>query len=245
MGFDYDSTYHPHHLHGSNADDVDTRGSCPNICHQWESIVPFEIAMDRLCTTLAESIDFFNELDNSFEEETKTVRTYATATLMEELWKCKVAATETRSPEIQDKGAQPQPRHRSNLCVPWLKKSRDVAGKTDHRTQPATAASTGFNEYLQRIDHDILDAIYCQWPFERQESSETPLSCIYVDALQRLHSKLWIQDQALRQITNKIYRIQPCLREIIKECDLLFIYMEKTRKLWQAYKEGKGTEPDI
>ncbi|RJE19273.1 hypothetical protein PHISCL_08392 [Aspergillus sclerotialis] len=197
--------------------------------------------MDRLYTTLGDSVDFFNEIDSSFEEETKAVRTYATAAVMEELWKCKVAATEAGSTEIQDKNSHL--RHRSHMCGPSLKRSRDVAGKPDHLIQPATAAKIGFNGYLQRIDHDILDAIYCRWPLEKPESYEESPFCMDTDSLQRLRDKIWVQDQALRQITNKIYRTRPCLKEVIKECDMLLVYMEKTKELWQIHKKGKNTEP--
>lgn len=239
MNCDYDSTYHSHH-HGSSVGGIDTRRSCSNICHRWESLVPFEVAMDRLYTTLGESVDFFKEIDDSFEEETKTVRTYATDAVMEELWKCKMAATEAGSAEAQDKNSHS--RHWSNIRGPSLKRNRDVAGKPDHRIQPTTPARTGFNGYLQRIDHDLLDAIYCRWPSEKPESHETSVFCMDIDSLQRLRNKIWVQDQVLRQITNKVYRTQPCLKEVIKECDLLLVYMEKTKELWQIQKE-KNTEP--
>lgn len=243
MDCDYDSLYHSRHVYGSNVSDMDTTRMGSNIYHRWESVVPFELAMERLYTTVAESVGFFKELDSSFEEETKTIRPYATAAVMEELWKCKAAVADSGLPEKQDKHLPSYSRHRSNSCRTWLKRERDVPGKKDYHAQPVAAARTSFNVYLQRIDNDLLDALYCRWPSEQLDGGERTLSCVDVDGLHRLHEKLWVQDQALRRIASKVYRLRSCLKEVIKECYMLLIYMEKTKALWQPQKKGEGAEP--
>lgn len=230
MNCDYDSLYHPHRVRGTTTDDMDaTMVSCPNIYQRLESIVPFETAMERLYTTLAKCVGFFKELDSSFEEETKTIRAYATAAVMEDLWMCKLAVAEAGLPEKQGKQVPPPPRRRT--------RNHDAASKMGHQLP-----RTSFNAYLQRLDNDLLDALYCRWPFGHLDGCERTLSCMDAGSLCRLRDKIQVQDQALRQVTSNVYRLQSCLKEVIQECDMLLIYMEKTKALWQSQKKGKGIE---
>lgn len=204
--------------------------------------MPFETAMERLYGTLTESVHFFKTVDSSFEEETRIIRSYAPATILDELWKCKFAAMEAVT-EKQDtsSSSSSHPRRRS-FCGSWLKKTRarDGGKIPMDQFQAAGAGRLSFHEFLQSVDHDLLDALYCRWPSDQVESCEsTSLSCMDVDCLNRLREKLWMQDQALRRITSKVFKAQSCLKEVVKECDLLLIYMDKTKGLWQsAKKEG-------
>lgn len=242
MNCDYGPMYYPHRNYGMTADDMDaTRMSCPNTYQRLESIVPFETAMERLYTTLTESVSFFKELDSSFEEETRSIRPYVTAAVMEDLWKCKLAVVEAGLPETQGKQPLSHSKHRTSSCASWSKRDHDVASKIG--LQPAAAARTSFKAYLQRLDNDLLDALYCRWPFGHLNRCERTLSCMDAGSLSRLHDKIQVQDQALRQITSNVYRLQSCLKEVIQECDMLLIYMKNTKALWQSQTQERGIEP--
>ncbi|RMJ22150.1 hypothetical protein PHISP_06981 [Aspergillus sp. HF37] len=224
-----------------------TPSTTPTACasdqfQRWEPLVPFETAMESLYTTLTAAVASFKTLDSSFDEETRSIRAYASSAVMEELWKCKVSFPTpaggsgwAAAKHGGDSHSHSHSRHRNGLCGGTTAKKKH-ASKPD---QPAPANSATIYDHLQSIDHVLLDAIYCRWPCEQADGCDKPptslsMSCLDIDGLNRLREKLWVQDQALRRIsgTNRVVRARSCLAEVVKECEMLLFYLERTRALW-------------
>ena len=63
-----------------------------NATEEDDSSVPFETALQRLSATLNEAVSFFNQLDHSFKEDTRSITLYAKSPVLDKIWRSKVAA---------------------------------------------------------------------------------------------------------------------------------------------------------
>lgn len=190
-----DSHSHHHHYHihtDPMSPSCHHQSHCPNANPnptpnpRYESPIPFETALERLYTTLSDSVSFFKFLERSFEEETKFIRVYVSEGVLGSLWGEKVSLPVSLPEGGGSESSLHSPsrthshsRYRTSSHS-WLRRERERdrgrsrrdAPPSEHlshhppsnnRTRPITST---LHDHLQNIDHALLDAIYCRWPSE-------------------------------------------------------------------------------
>ena len=131
-----------------------------------DSSVPFETALQRLSATLNEAVSFFNQLDHSFKEDTRSITLYAKSPVLDKIWRSKVAAVRQshhhhyqRQQRQQEKANSRFQRSKSRFITSLLH-----PGKKQKRDTNTGIAHFHLHDYIKRIEKDLLEAICARWP---------------------------------------------------------------------------------
>ena len=128
-----------------------------------DSSVPFETALQRLSATLNEAVSFFNQLDHSFKEDTRSITLYAKSPVLDKIWRSKVAAVRQSHhhhyQRQQEKANSRFQRSKSRFITSLLH-----PGKKQKRDTNTGIAHFHLSDYIKRIEKDILEAICARWP---------------------------------------------------------------------------------
>lgn len=198
---DAHSHHHHYHIHTDPmSPSCHHQSHCPNANPnptpntRYESPIPFETALERLYTTLSDSVSFFKFLERSFEEETRFIRGYVSEGVLGSLWGEKVSlpvslsggggngsgsGSESSLHSPSRTHSHSHSRYRTNSHS-WLRRERERdRGKRRRDAPPSEHLShhppsnnrtrpitSTLHDHLQNIDHALLDAIYCSWPSE-------------------------------------------------------------------------------
>lgn len=211
-----------------------------------ESCIPFRPASSRLVDTLYEAVNFFAKILSTFGEETTAIRSYASPAVLNELWKCKLDASE----EIDVIPAlKPQ---RSGWALPqqyvsrWRKKKKkkkrkgkeleqSANQKNASHTQLDRAARVGYRDYARRVKHDLWQVYYARWPSQDGESS-TGSGCPGLggdlNRLEHLHRRFEALYDGLDKLCSQMHNIKSC-QKFIDQAQLLLICMHDIEDWWQ------------
>lgn len=128
-----------------------------------DSSIPFETALQRLSATLNEAVSFFNQLDHSFKEDTRSITVYAKSPVLDKIWRSKIAAV--RQSHYNHHQQQQQANSRFQRS-----KSRFITtllwGKKQNQKRDTNTGIAHFHlhDYIKRIEKDLLEAICARWP---------------------------------------------------------------------------------
>ena len=133
-----------------------------NATEEEDSSVPFETALQRLSATLNEAVSFFNQLDHSFKEDTRSITLYAKSPVLDKIWRSKVAAVRQNHYHHyqQQRQRQANSRFKSRFITNLL------PGKEQNQKRDTNTGIAHFhlNDYIKRIEKDLLEAICARWP---------------------------------------------------------------------------------
>ncbi|GFF89741.1 hypothetical protein CNMCM6069_004896 [Aspergillus lentulus] len=209
-----------------------------------ESCIPFRPASSRLVDTLYEAANFFAKILSTFGEETTAVRSYASPAVLNELWKCKLNASE----EIDIIPALKQ--ERSRWALPqryvsgWRKrkkrKGKEQAQSANQKNASHTrldrAVRVGYRDYARRVKHDLWQVYYARWPSQVDGESSTGSGCTGLggdlNRLEHLHRRFEALYDGLDKLCGQMHNIQSC-QEFIDQAQLLLICMHDIEDWWQ------------
>ncbi|KAL2005318.1 hypothetical protein VTN00DRAFT_2529 [Thermoascus crustaceus] len=197
--------------------------------------VPFETAMDQVYATLTDAVSFFRDFDGSFASDISAIKAYASPAIIDELWKAKVLHLE----KSYRQRSSPSSRRAAPVVDDGWGSGGDSSGNS-------LVIEGSFQEHIKRVRKDMEDAIYSRLPPRAERGGYT--SGLYIDSMNRLREKLSIQHETLLRICGRIYKVPSYVHEFIKESELVLVYMDKTRSLWQPESvkdedRGFGEEP--
>lgn len=137
-----------------------------------DSSVPFETALQRLSATLNEAVSFFNQLDHSFKEDTRSITLYAKSPVLDKIWRSKVAAVRQshhhhyqRQQRQQEKANSRFQRSKSRFITSLLHPGKKQKRNTNTGINTGTGiAHFHLHDYIKRIEKDLLEAICARWP---------------------------------------------------------------------------------
>lgn len=130
-----------------------------NATEEEDSSVPFETALQRLSATLNEAVSFFNQLDHSFKEDTRSITLYAKSPVLDKIWRSKVVAVrQSHYHHYQQQQQQGNLRFKSRFITNFL------PGKKQKRDTNTGIAHFHLSDYIKRIEKDLLEAICARWP---------------------------------------------------------------------------------
>lgn len=133
-----------------------------------DSSIPFETALQRLSATLNEAVSFFNQLDHSFKEDTRSITLYAKSPVLDKIWRSKVAAVRQshyhhyQNHQQQQANSQFQ-RSKSRFITSLLHPGKKQQQKRNTNTNTGIA-HFHLHDYIKRIEKDLLEAICARWP---------------------------------------------------------------------------------
>lgn len=193
-----------------------------------ESDVSFENAMSRLYGTLMDAVSFFKDFDSSFTNETSGIKPYATPAILDELWKNKVIPVE--------KGNNSHSARRTSSDGWEGSDEGSASGQSDGSLQ----------EHLKLVLDEMSEATFFRTSLGGRGERGESVSSSDIDSLKRLQEKLAIQYGALHKISGKVHKVRKYFQEFIKESELVLIYMDKSRELWDLSHDNteKGKERD-
>ncbi|KAF7174097.1 hypothetical protein CNMCM5623_006440 [Aspergillus felis] len=210
-----------------------------------ESCIPFRPASSRLVDTLYEAANFFARILSTFGEETTAIRSYASPAVLNELWKCKLNASE----EIDVIPALKQERSRWALPQKYVsgwrekkkrkgKEQAQISSKKNaSHTRLDRAVRVGYRDYARRVKHDLWQVYYARWPSQEDgESSSTGSGCTGLggdlNRLEHLHRRFEALYDGLDKLCGQMHNIQSCQR-FIDQAQLLLICMSDIEDWWQ------------
>ena len=134
-----------------------------------DSSVPFETALQRLSATLNEAVSFFNQLDHSFKEDTRSITLYAKSPVLDKIWRSKVAAVRQSHhhhyQRQQEKANSRFQRSKSRFITSLLHPGKKQKRNTNTGINTGTGiAHFHLHDYIKRIEKDLLEAICARWP---------------------------------------------------------------------------------
>ena len=167
-----------------------TRAPNTAIEDQPPSSMPFQTALQRLSTTLAEALAFFNHLEHSFTRATDPIRAHVGSEVLDRIWESRVAGARDEEGcfylgvhgdwhEDMDMDTDT-----GYTCIPWMQKQRAriVAFFTNNKpkfkfrtkfkprpkakptaTTIPIPAST-FHDHHTRLQKDLHEALTARWP---------------------------------------------------------------------------------
>lgn len=191
--------------------------------------VPFETAMDQLYTTLMDAVGFFKNFESSFASDIGAIKPYASPAIIDELWKAKVLDLD-KSCRLRSSSSS------SRRAVPVVD---DGWRKADDSNSSPPVVEGSFQEHIKRVREVMEDAIH-----SRSREHGERLSRLGIDSMNRLWEKLSIQHETLRRICGKMYKVRSYVHEFVKECELILVYMDKSRDLWQPEGVKDGRDDD-
>lgn len=109
-----------------------------NATEEEDSSVPFETALQRLSATLNEAVSFFNQLDHSFKEDTRSITLYAKSPVLDKIWRSKVVAVrQSHYHHYQQQQQQGNLRFKSRFITNFFSgKEAETRHQHRHRTLP-------------------------------------------------------------------------------------------------------------
>ena len=130
-----------------------------------DSSVPFETALQRLSATLNEAVSFFNQLDHSFKEDIRSITLYAKSPVLDKIWRSKVAAVrQSHYHHYQQHQQHQQHQQQGNVRFKSRFITTFLPGKKQKRDTNTGIAHFHLNDYIKRIEKDLLEAICARWP---------------------------------------------------------------------------------
>lgn len=190
--------------------------------------------MSHLYRTLMDAVNFFKDFDNSFTNETNGIKPYATSAILDELWRNKIIPVEKGNNSYSA---------RRTLSDGWEGSDEgSISGQLEG----------SFQEHLKLVLDDMSEATYSRAPLGGRGERGESVSSSDIDSMKRLQEKLAIQYGALHKISGKVYKVRKYLQEFIKESELVLIYMDKSRDLWdlghdsteKGKERGEGSQAD-
>ncbi|GIJ98903.1 hypothetical protein Aspvir_001025 [Aspergillus viridinutans] len=211
-----------------------------------ESCIPFRPASSRLVDTLYEAANFFAKILSTFGEETTAIRSYASPAVLNELWKCKLNASD----EIDVIPALKQ--ERSRWALPqkyvsgWRKKKKkkrkgkeqvqSANQKNASHTRLDRAVRVGYRDYARRVKHDLWQVYYARWPSQEDGESSTGSGCTGLggdlNRLEHLRRRFEALYDGLDKLCGQMHNIQSC-QKFIDQAQLLLICMSDIEDWWQ------------
>ncbi|KAF7136807.1 hypothetical protein CNMCM5793_006325 [Aspergillus hiratsukae] len=220
-----------------------------------ESCIPFRPAANRLVDSLYEAANFFAKILSSFGEETTAIRSYASPAVLNELWKCKLNASD----EIDVIPLLKQERSRWALPQKYIsgwRKKRKGKGKGKEQAQSANsnqknasrtrldrAVRVGYRDYARRVKHDLWHVHYARWPSQEDGESSTGSGCTGLggdlNRLEHLHRRFEALYDGLDKLCGQMHHIQSC-QKFIDQAQLLLICMSDIEDWWEPKDKGRG-----
>lgn len=190
----------------------------------------FRNALQQLHTTLRGSIRFFRDFEENYLRETRAIKPYASARVMEELWTSKAVSSDR------------DPSSRPSQC-----RQSDQRGMDGKYAKPVFRGET-FRDHIQYIKEDFENALNCgPRPYRKQPqrqrvgstgcSDSVASARLDAESTERLMGKLAGQYKVLGKILCNIYKVRSYVQEFIKESELLASYLDKSRNLWKVEEQ--------
>lgn len=150
------------------------------------SSMPFQTALQRLSTTLAEALAFFNHLEHSFTRATDPIRAHVGSEVLDRIWESRVAGARDEEGcfylgvhgdwhEDMDMDTDT-----GYTCIPWMQKQRarivafftnnkpKFKFRTKFKPRPKPTATTipasTFHDHHTRLQKDLHEALTARWP---------------------------------------------------------------------------------
>jgi hypothetical protein len=143
------------------------------------SSMPFQTALQRLATTLAEALAFFNHLEHSFTRATDPISAHVGSEVLDRIWASRVAGARDEGGYFYLGGHgdmdmdMDMDMDTGYTCMSWMQKlrTRIVAFFTNKpkfkpRLKPTaiTIPPSTFHDHLTRLQKDLHEALTARWP---------------------------------------------------------------------------------
>lgn len=190
--------------------------------------LPFEAALQRLRSTLTEALAFFNQLSYSFIQDTKTVSNYTKTPILDQIWRAKVAAAKHGLPQKQLPESTWQ-KHKATLKA-------KIMGSDDNGNNYVSpcAMTTGFHDYIKRIQKDLFETIHARWPRGIKTGLEPEMTFnIALICLNYMYHRMAEFASNLQRFDKEIQHSHSVFRGFVREAELLQISLEQNEEYWQ------------
>jgi hypothetical protein len=190
--------------------------------------LPFEAALQRLHSTLTEALAFFSQLNHSFNQDTKTVSNYTKTSILDQIWKAKVAAAKHGLPQQQLPESTWQ-KHKATLKA----KIMGSDGNGNNYVNPCTI-TTGFHDYIKRIQKDLFETVHARWPRGIKTGLEHEMTFnIALICLSYMYHRMAEFASNLQRFDKEIQQNHSMFRGFVREAELLQISLEQNEEFWQ------------
>ena len=189
--------------------------------------LPFETALRRLHSTLTEALAFFNQLNHSFNQDTKTVSNYTKTGILDQIWKAKVAAAKHGLPQQQLPESTWQ-KHKATLKAKIMGSNNGGCSVDSH------AVPTGFHDYIKRIEKDLFETIHARWPRGIKTDLEHEMTFnIALICLSYMYHRMAEFASYLQRFDKEIQHSHSVFRGFVRDAELLQISLEQNWEFWQ------------
>ena len=189
--------------------------------------LPFETALRRLHSTLTEALTFFNQLNHSFNQDIKTVSNYTKTPVLDQIWKAKVAAAKHGLPQQLPESTWQK--HKDMLKA----KIMGSDGSGDNYVN-SSAVTTGFHDYIKRIEKDLFETIHARWPRGIKSGLEHEMTFnIALICLSYTYHRMAEFASYLQRFDKEIQHIHSVFRGFVRDAELLQISLEQNWEFWQ------------
>lgn len=171
-------------------------------------------ALGHLYEALGDAYDFYGIFSREYEEEVRGIRPYAGTEILDRLWTIRARLGDENENHAPHKAREQGDSH------------------AEHPDYPRSHAMS-FRDCVGNVQTAFGTVIDAAPSFNRSTNSKA--SSNDAESTSRLVKKIDVAYRAMSQLMRTAHRHQAHLTELITETELLLVYLDRTKDLWECH----------
>lgn len=198
--------------HNSNDnDDLRYQRKHGNRPHHRPRKMLLQPALGHLYEVLSDAHDFYRSFSREYEEEVRGIRPYAGTEILDRLWTIRARLGDENENHAPHKAREEGDNH---------------AEHHDYHRNHAMS----FRDCVENVQTAFGTVIDAAPSFNRSTNSTND-----AESTSRLVKKIDVAYRAMRQLMRTAHRRQAHLTELVTETELLLVYLDRTKDLWECH----------